>query len=67
VEIQIDKTTTGYAQKYFWRIVASNGQKLATSEMCTNKADARSAAESVKANAGAAKIVDKTVASASRW
>ncbi len=63
MEFQIDKTTTGYAQKYYWRIVAGNGQKLATSEMYSNKADARSAAESVKAYAGTAKIVDKTVSS----
>lgn len=67
MEFQIDKTTTGYSQKYFWRIVASNSKTLATSEMYNNKADAMSAAQSVKANAATAQIVDKTVSTASRW
>jgi uncharacterized protein YegP (UPF0339 family) len=60
MEFQIHKSGTGYAQKYYWKIVAANHETLATSEMYFNKADAESAARSVKSNAAAAKIVDKT-------
>ena len=44
--------------QYYWRIVASNGQVLATSETYYNKADAQSAAESVRLHAGSAPIYD---------
>lgn len=47
-------------QPYFWRIKASNGQTLAVSENYVAKASAKSAAESVIANAGKAEIVDLT-------
>lgn len=46
--------------QFYWRIVASNGQVLATSETYYNKADARSAAQSVKDNAATAPISDLT-------
>jgi uncharacterized protein YegP (UPF0339 family) len=46
--------------QYYWRIVASNGQVLATSETYYNKADAQSAAESVKQSAASAPIYDYT-------
>ena len=48
------------AQPYRWRIVASNGQVLATSENYASKQSAKSACESVKKSAGAAEIVDLT-------
>jgi len=44
---------------YRWRLVASNGQTVASSgESFASKANARRAAENVKANAGKAEIVD---------
>jgi uncharacterized protein YegP (UPF0339 family) len=44
---------------YRWRLVASNGQTVASSgESFASKANARRAAESVKANAGKAEIVE---------
>jgi len=46
--------------QYYWRIVASNGQVLATSETYYNKADAQSAAESVRSSVGSAQIHDYT-------
>jgi uncharacterized protein YegP (UPF0339 family) len=46
--------------QYYWRIVASNGQVLATSETYYNKADALSAAESVRSSVGSAQINDYT-------
>ncbi|QGN49539.1 YegP family protein [Micromonospora sp. WMMD558] len=54
--------------QYYWKIVASNGRTLATSETYWNKSDARSAAQSVKTYAASAPIVDKTGASSyGRW
>lgn len=44
--------------QYYWRIVASNGQVLATSETYYNKIDAQTAAESVRSQAGSAQIFD---------
>lgn len=44
--------------QYYWRIVASNGQVLATSETYYNRTDAQAAAESVKSQAGSAPIDD---------
>jgi uncharacterized protein YegP (UPF0339 family) len=46
--------------QYYWRIVASNGQVLATSETYYNKGDAQSAAEIVKRGAAGAPIFDFT-------
>ncbi len=55
--------------QYYWKIVAANGRTLATSETYYNKADARTACESVKRFASTAPIVDKTRSGASspRW
>ena len=44
---------------YRWRLVASNGQTVASSgESFASKASARRAAENVKENAGTAEIVE---------
>jgi uncharacterized protein YegP (UPF0339 family) len=45
---------------YRWRLVASNGQTVATSgESFASKGNARRAAEGVKAGAGAAEVVEE--------
>jgi uncharacterized protein YegP (UPF0339 family) len=49
-------------QKWYWRIVASNGKILATSETYWNRQDAINAASSVKANAASAPFFDMTKA-----
>jgi uncharacterized protein YegP (UPF0339 family) len=64
VEIQIHPSNSS-TQQYYWRIVASNGRILATSETYYNKGDAVSAAQSVKNQAASARIVEKTVGSSS--
>ena len=46
--------------QYYLGIVAGNGQVLATSETYYNKADAQSAAESVRAHAASARVFDYT-------
>lgn len=46
-------------EPFFWRIVAANGQTLATSEMYTRKASCVSAIASIQKNADA-KVVDLT-------
>ena len=48
------------SQPFFWRIVAANGQTLATSETYTRKASCVSAIASIQANAADAKVVDLT-------
>lgn len=48
-------------EPFFWRIVASNGQTLATSEMYTRKASRLSAIASVQKSVGAAEVLDTTV------
>ncbi len=48
------------AQPYRWRIVATNGQVLATSENYASKQSAKSACESVRKSAGSADLVDLT-------
>ena len=48
------------SQPYYWRIVAANGQILATSETYTSKDGCRNAINTVKANAATAPIVDRT-------
>ena len=48
-------------EPFFWRIVASNGQSLATSEMYKRKASCLSAIASVQKSAGAAEVLDTTV------
>ncbi len=45
-------------EPFFWRIVSSNGQTLATSENYVAKASAKSAIESVMKSAGGAKVED---------
>jgi uncharacterized protein YegP (UPF0339 family) len=65
MQFEIHDSTNG---QYYWTIVASNGRTLATSETYWNKADAKSAAQSVKSNAASAPILDQTrSASSSRW
>ena len=54
------RNSNSETQPYYWRIVASNGNVLATSETYVNKAVARSAVDSVIANAGTATVVDHT-------
>lgn len=51
---------TSETQPYHWRIVASNGQILASSENYADKSSAKSAVESVMKNAAGATIVDLT-------
>jgi uncharacterized protein len=46
--------------QYFWRIVDSTGQVLATSELYYTKANAVQALESVRALAASAAIADRT-------
>ena len=46
--------------QYYWRILATNGQVLATSESYYNKADALSAVESVRRDAAGAQVSDLT-------
>ena len=48
-------------EPFFWRIVAANGQTLATSEMYTRKASCVSAIASVQKNGADARVVDRTV------
>ena len=60
MKFEILKSTA--AQPYRWRIVAANGQVLATSENYASKQSAESACESVKKSAGSAEIVDLTAA-----
>jgi uncharacterized protein YegP (UPF0339 family) len=48
--------------QFWFRVVASNGQIMATSEMYTAKASAVNAIESIQKSAGAAPIVDETAA-----
>jgi uncharacterized protein YegP (UPF0339 family) len=60
------RRSSSTSQPYYWRIVASNGQVLATSETYVAKQSAIDAARSVKLNAGAAQIVDATARAALR-
>ena len=46
--------------QFWFRVVAANGQILATSEMYKQKASAVSAIESIKENASRAPVVDET-------
>lgn len=57
MKFEIRKATNS---QFFWRIVASNGQVLATSETYVAKASAISAASSVKAHSAGAPIHDYT-------
>lgn len=55
------------AQPYYWRIVASNGQVLATSETYTSKQGCQNAIATVKAHAATASTVDRTWSAARAW
>jgi len=46
--------------QYYWRIVASNGQVLATSETYVSKSGCQNAIDTVKANAASAPVYDQT-------
>lgn len=48
-------------EPFFWRIVASNGQTLATSEMYTRKQSCLSAIASVQKSVAEATVVDTTL------
>ena len=48
--------------QFWFRVVASNGQIMATSEMYSAKASAVNAIESIQKSAGAASIVDESAA-----
>jgi uncharacterized protein len=54
------KKSSSSTQPYYWTIVSSNGQTLATSETYVAKDSAKSAIDSVKANAAAAAVEDDT-------
>jgi uncharacterized protein YegP (UPF0339 family) len=57
MKFEIVKSANG---KFFFRIVASNGQTLAHSEQYEAKASAKSACESIQSHAAGATIVDTT-------
>ncbi len=59
MKFQIEKSKSA-TQPYYWRIVSSNGQVLATSETYVSKSSAQSAIDSVKANAANAVTEDNT-------
>ena len=48
-------------EPFYWRLVASNGQTLATSEIYTRKASCRKAIASVRKNMDSATVVDTTI------
>ncbi len=54
------------SQRYYVRIIASNGKTLFTSETYVSKADAERAAQLVRYGAATASVVDATVASSGR-
>ena len=49
-------------QRYYWRIDASNGRVLASSEAYFNRQDCYNAVSVVKTYAGTARVVDATKA-----
>lgn len=55
MRIEIHRASGG---QFYWRLVASNGQVLATSETYYSKQDARTAAELVKKQAAGAPVLD---------
>jgi len=55
VKFEIVKSDNG---KWFFRIVAQNGNVLAHSQQYTEKASAKSTIESIRKNAAGADIVD---------
>lgn len=57
MKFQIRRSSSA-AQPYYWRIVASNGQVLATSETYVNKQDAMAAIRIVQTSAASATVED---------
>lgn len=57
---KIFRTSTNYAQKYWWVVAAANGEKLASSEMYYNKSDCLHAINLVKSCASDADVMDLT-------
>lgn len=55
---ELKRTKNG---QFMFNLKAGNGQVIATSEQYTTKAAALNGIESVKTNAGAAKVDDQTV------
>lgn len=54
------RNSNSQTQPYYWRIVATNGNVLASSETYVNKTDATAAAQSVINNAATASLEDLT-------
>lgn len=57
MQFEIHRASGG---QYYWRIVASNGKVLATSESYYSKEDVQSAIESIKQGMTGATVVDST-------
>lgn len=66
MKFEIRDSTSSY-QPYYWRIVASNGQILATSETYTTKQGCRDAIDTVQRGAPSAPVVDLTRSAATRY
>lgn len=68
VDLTRDETGSGYRfeiagskdGQFFTRFVASNGETMVHSETYTDKRNARNCADSVKANAPAAEVLDES-------
>jgi uncharacterized protein YegP (UPF0339 family) len=58
------RKTTSKSQPYYWRIVAGNGQVLASSETYVQKQSCLDAIAVVKKNAAAAPVDDTTLVAA---
>lgn len=54
------KKSSSASQPYYWKIVSSNGQTLATSETYVAKESCKSAIDSVKSGAAGATTEDET-------
>lgn len=59
MQFQISRSTSSQ-QPYYFKIVASNGRILASSETYVNKADAKSAIDLIKTHCSSASVVDLT-------
>lgn len=59
--------STSRVQPYYWRMVASNGQVLASSETYTSMQGCRNAIDTVKRWAGSAAVLDLTKSNMARW
>lgn len=65
MQFEIRKSNSS-SQPYYWRIVASNAQVLATSETYTTKQGCHDAINVVKRGAATAPVIDMTVAATRR-